>query len=97
MPKGIRVQIPADEGRDAIEHMDEDAPAPPQGGRNESVIISRTKYEFLSGAHQRMDRLEQCFANMETQSATQTKILKAILERLPLAEGASALGLHEEQ
>ena len=62
------VQILADEGGDATEHMDEDAPAlvPPQGGRNDSVFISRTKYEFLSGTHQRMDRLEQHFANMET-------------------------------
>ena len=60
--------------------MDEDASAPPQGGRNESVVISHTEYELLSGAHQRMDKLEQHFANMEKQSATHTKILKAILE-----------------
>ena len=74
------MQIPADEGGEAAKHMDEDAPAPPQGGRRGSVVISRTEYEFLSGAHQRMDRLEQRFANMETQSTTQTTLLKAILE-----------------
>ena len=94
MPKEVRVQIPADEGEEAIEHMDEDAPAPvptpPQGGRNDSVVISRTEYDFLSGAHQCMDRLEQRFANMETQSAAQTDILRAILERLPPAAGASS-------
>ena len=44
-----------------------------------------------------MDRLEQHFANMEMQFATQIEILKAILEQLPSAEGASALGPHEEQ
>ena len=93
------MQIPADEGWEATEHMDEDAPALalPQGGRNDSVVISRTEYEFFSSAHQRMDRLEQRFANMEMQSTKQTTILKAILERLPPAEGASASGPHEEQ
>ena len=78
------MQFPVDEGGDATEHMDEDARvsalAPPQGGRNDSVVISRTEYEFLSDAHQCMDRLEQRFANMETQSITQTTLLKAILE-----------------
>ena len=99
MPRGVRVQIPADEGGDAREHMDEDAPAPPppQGGRNDSVAISRTEYEFLSGAYQGMDRLEQRFANMETQSATQTTLLKAILKQLPLVVKASSSGPHEEQ
>ena len=99
MSKGVRVQIPTDEGGEAIEHMDEDAqaPAPPQGGWNDSVVISRTKYEFLSGAHQHMDRLEQCFANMETQSATQTTLLKAILERLPPVAGASSSVPPKEQ
>ena len=94
MPRGVRVQIPADEEEEATELLDEDAPAPvpapPRGGRNDSVIISRTEYDFLSGAHQRMDRLEQCFANMETQSAAQTDILRAILERLPPAARASS-------
>ena len=94
MPRGVRVQIPADEVEEAIEHMDEDAPAPvpapPRGWRNDSVVISLTEYEFLSAAHQHMDRLEQRFANMETQSAAQTDILRAILERLPPAAGASS-------
>ena len=84
----VKVQIPADEGGEATEHMDEDASAPalaltlapPQGGRNDLIVISYTEYEFLRGAHQRMDRLEQCFANMETQSTTQIEILKAIME-----------------
>jgi hypothetical protein len=80
MPRGVGMQILADEGGEAAEHMEEDAPAPQQGGRADSVVISRTEYEFLSGAHQRMDRLEERFANMEAQSATQTDILKAILE-----------------
>ena len=101
MPRGVRVQIPADEGGDTTKHMDEDAPAPapapPQGGRNDSIVISCIEYEFLSGAHQHMDRLEQHFANMETQSATQTDILRPILERLPPVAGASSSGPHEEQ
>jgi molybdopterin synthase catalytic subunit len=39
--------------------MDEDALAPQQGGTADSVVISCIEYEFLSGAHQRMDRLEE--------------------------------------
>jgi hypothetical protein len=65
MPKVVGMQIPTDEGGEAAEHMEEDAQAPQQGGRADSVVISRTEYEFLSGAHQRMDRLEERFANME--------------------------------
>ena len=98
MPRGVKVQIPANEGGDATEHMDVDAPAPapPQGRRNDSIVIRRTEYEFLSGAYQHMDKLEQRFANMETQSATQTDILRAILERLLPVVGASSSRLHEE-
>jgi glutamate racemase len=59
------VQIPTDEGGEDAKHMEEDAPAPQQGGRTESVVISCTDYEFLSGAHQRMNKLEERFANME--------------------------------
>jgi hypothetical protein len=80
MPRGVRVQIPTDEGGEATEHMEEDSLAPQQGGRANSVVISRIEYEFLSGAHQRMDRLEEHFANMEAQFGTQTAILKANLE-----------------
>jgi hypothetical protein len=65
MPRGVGMQIPADKGGEAAEHMEEDAPASQQGGRADSVVISRTEYEFLSGVHQRMDRLEERFANME--------------------------------
>jgi glutamate racemase len=90
------VQIPADEGGEGVEHMEKDALAPQQGGRADSMVISCTEYEFLSGAHQRMDRLEECFANMEKQPATQTEILKAILEQLP-AVGASFAVPHGEQ
>jgi hypothetical protein len=90
MPRGIRVQIPTDEGGEDAEHMEEDAPAPQQGGRANSVVISRTEYEFLSGAHQCMDRLEEHFANMEKQFSIQTEILKAILEQLPPVAGASS-------
>jgi hypothetical protein len=96
MPRGVRVQIPADEGGEGVEHMEKDALAPQQGGRADSMVISCTEYEFLSGAHQRMDRLEERFANMEKQPATQTEILKAILERLP-AVGASFAVPHGEQ
>jgi hypothetical protein len=54
------------------------------------VVISHIEYEFLSGAHQHMDKLEERFANLEAQSITQTNILRVILERLPPAAGASS-------
>jgi hypothetical protein len=44
------------------------------------VVISRTEYDFLSGAHQCMDRLEERFATMEQQFVTKADLLKAILE-----------------
>jgi hypothetical protein len=90
MPRGVGIQIPADERGEAAKHMKEDAPAPQQGGRADSAVISRTEYEFLSGAHQCMDRLEERFATMEQQFVTQADLLKAILERLPPAAGASS-------
>ena len=65
MPRGIRAQIPAVEGVEDVEHMEEDAPAPQQGGRRGFVVISRTEYKFLCAANQRIDRLEQHFGNME--------------------------------
>jgi hypothetical protein len=70
--------------------MEEDAPAPQQGGRADSMIISRTEYDFLSGAHQRMDKLEERFATMEQQFVTQADLLKAILDRLPPTTRASS-------
>jgi hypothetical protein len=70
MPRGVRVQIPADEGGEEAEHMEEDAPAPQQGGRANFVVISRTEYDFLSGAHQCMDRLAERFATIEQQFVT---------------------------
>jgi hypothetical protein len=54
------------------------------------VVISHTEYDFLSGAHQRMDRLEECFATMEQQFVTRADLLKAILDRLPPAARASS-------
>jgi hypothetical protein len=54
MPTGVRAQIPANEGGEEAEHMDEDALAPQQGGRADSVVISCSEYDLLSGAHQRM-------------------------------------------
>jgi hypothetical protein len=47
--------------------MEEDAPAPQQGRRRRSVVISQTEYDFLRGANQRLERMEQRFANMEKQ------------------------------
>jgi hypothetical protein len=70
--------------------MEEDAPAPQQGGRADTVVINRTKYELLSGAHQRLEKLEEHFTSIEAQSATHTTLLRAILDRLPLAAGASS-------
>jgi hypothetical protein len=90
MPRGVRVQIPANEGGEEAEHMEEDAPAPQHGGTVDTMVISRTEYEFLNGAHQRLDKLEERFANLEEQSATHTDILRAILECLPPAAGASS-------
>jgi hypothetical protein len=90
MPKEVRVEIPVDEGGEEAEYMEEDAPAPQQGGRADTVVISRSEYELLSGTHQHLDKLEQCFINIETQAATHTDLLKAILDRLPPAVGASS-------
>jgi hypothetical protein len=77
-------------------HMEEDAPAPQQGGRRRSIVISQTEYDFLRGANQGLERMEQCFANMEKQFNTQGKMLKAILERLPPATGESSSVPHGE-
>jgi hypothetical protein len=96
MPRGVRVQIPVVERVEDAEHMEENAPAPQQAGRKGSIIISRTEYEFLYGANQRMDKLEQRFDNMEKQFDAQDNVLKAILERLPPAAGASSLVPHGE-
>jgi hypothetical protein len=70
MPRGV----------EEAKHMEEDAPAPQQGGRADSMVISHTEYDFLSGAHQRMDRLEERFATMEQQFVTQADLLKAIMD-----------------
>jgi hypothetical protein len=90
MPKEVKVEIPAEEGGEEAEHMEEDAPAPQQGGSADTVVISRTEYELLSGAHQRLDKLEERFTTIEAQSATHTTLLRAILDRLPTAAGASS-------
>jgi hypothetical protein len=60
------VEISVDEGGEEAKYMEEDAPTPQQGGRADTVVISRTKYELLSGAHQCLDKLEQRFINIET-------------------------------
>jgi hypothetical protein len=44
--------------------MEEDAPTPQQGGRADTMVISRTEYELLSGAHQRLDKLEEHFTTI---------------------------------
>jgi hypothetical protein len=80
MPREVRVEIPAEEGGEEAEHMEEDAPKPQQGGRADTIVISRTEYELLSGAHQRLEKLEECFTNIEAQSATHTTLLRAILD-----------------
>jgi hypothetical protein len=54
------------------------------------VVISRTEYDFLSDAHQRMDRLKERFATMEQHFVTQADLLKAILDRIPPAAGVSS-------
>jgi hypothetical protein len=72
------------------EHMEEDASALQQGGRADTVVISRTEYELLSGAHQLLDKLEERFTNIKAQSAAYTDLLRAILDQLPPAAGASA-------
>jgi hypothetical protein len=76
--------------------MEEDAPAPPQGGRRRSVVISQTEYDFLHGANQRLERMEQHFANIKKQFDTQGEMLKAILEQLPPATGESSSVSHGE-
>jgi hypothetical protein len=90
MPREVRVEIPAEEGGEEAEHMEEAAPPPQQGGSADTVVISRTKYKFLSGAHQCLDRLEERFTTIEAQSATHTTLLRAILDRLPPAAGAAS-------
>jgi hypothetical protein len=97
MLREVRVEIPAEEGREEAEHMEEDAPPPQQGGSADTVVISRTEYEFLSGAHQRLDKLEERFTTIKTQSATHTTLLRAILDRLPPAAGAASSVPPEEQ
>jgi hypothetical protein len=59
------VPLPAEERVEEADIMEEDAPAPQQGGRRRSVVISQTEYDFLRGANQRLERMEQRFANME--------------------------------
>jgi hypothetical protein len=90
IPRGVRVQIPAVERVEDAEHMEEDASAPQQGGRRGFVVISHTEYELLCDANQCIDRLEQHFDNMEKWFEAQDNVLKAILERLPPAAGASS-------
>jgi hypothetical protein len=90
MPREVRVEILAEEGGEEAEHMEEDAPAPQQGGRADTIIISRTEYELLSGAHQHLEKLEERFTTIEEQSTTHTTLLRAILDRLPPAAGASS-------
>jgi hypothetical protein len=90
MPREVRVELPAEEGGEEAEHMEEDAPPPQQGGRADTVVISRTEYELLSGTHQRLEKLEQSFANIERQTASHTSILRDILDRLPPAAGPSS-------
>jgi hypothetical protein len=97
MPREVRVEILAEEGGEEAEHMDEDALAPQQGGRADTVVISCTKYELLSGAHQRLEKLEERFTNIEAQSATHTTLLRAILDQLPPIAGASSSILPGEQ
>jgi hypothetical protein len=88
MPREVRVEILIEEGGEEAEHIEEDALAPQQGGKADIVVISHTEYELLSGAHQRLDKLEQRFINIETQAAAHTNLLKAILDRLPPAARA---------
>jgi hypothetical protein len=90
MPREVRVEILTEEGGEEAEHMEEDAPALQQGGRADIVVISRTKYELLSGAHQRLEKLEERFTSIEAQSSTHTTLLRAILDRLPAAAEASS-------
>jgi hypothetical protein len=96
MPRGLRAQIPIEERVEEADNMEEDAPAPQQGGRRRFVVISQTKYDFLRGTNQRLERMEQRFAHMEQQFTTQGEMLKAILDRLPPAAGESSSVPHEE-
>jgi hypothetical protein len=58
MPRGLRAQIPTEERVEEADIMEEDAPAPQQGGRRRSVVISQNEYDFLRGANQRLERVE---------------------------------------
>jgi hypothetical protein len=90
MPGEVRVEILAEEGGVEAEHMEEDAPALQQGGSSDTIVISRTEYELLSGSHKCLDKLEERFTTIEAQSATHTTLLRAILGRLPPVAGASS-------
>jgi hypothetical protein len=70
MPRGLRAQILAVERVEEAKHMEEDALAPQQGGRRRSVVISRTEYDFLHSANQRLESMEHRFAKMEKQFDT---------------------------
>jgi hypothetical protein len=80
MPREVRVEISAEERGGEAEYVEEDAPAPQQGGRADTVVISYTEYELLSGVHQRLEKLEERFTTIEAQSATHTTLLQAILD-----------------
>jgi membrane-bound lytic murein transglycosylase B len=97
MPRGLRAQIPAEERVEEVDIMEEDAPAPQQGGRRRSVVISQTEYDFLHGGNQCLERMEQRFANIEQKFTTQGELLKAILDGLPPAGGESSSVPHKEQ
>jgi hypothetical protein len=91
MPREVRVELPAEEGGEEAEHMEEDAPPPQQGGRADTVVISRTEYELLSGTHQRLEKDGTKFRqHRETNELLILPYSGTILDRLPPAAGASS-------
>ena len=82
MPRGIRALVPVDEGMEDAEHMEVKEPAAQQGREGEPV--GRNPWD------QRIERLEQSIAQLARCFDTHEEMLKAILDPLPPASGASS-------
>ena len=81
MPRGIRAPIPAAERVEGVEHMEVEEPTAQQSGEGELVVMSLW--------NQRIEKLEQSIEQLAKRFDKQEDVLKAILDRLPPASGAS--------
>ena len=89
MPLGIRAPVPMVERMEDVDHMEVEEPAAQQGWEGEPVATSLW--------NQSIERLEQSIAQLAKCFDTQEEMLKAILDRLPPASGASSSAPPREQ